>query len=77
MNLEWVDDRWHLNGKAIHAGAGIEVQWPDGAWEVVRVESGDRGRKLYAMGISYHGVYLSIRIDDGSYRLRWPQGMGL
>jgi hypothetical protein len=70
--LSWGEDRWHLGGRPIHAGAAIEVRWPDGTWEQVRVESADRGRRLYAHGIHYHGVDLSIRLDEDYYALRWP-----
>jgi len=73
--MEWIDDRWHCNGKPIHAGTGMEVQWPDGTWQRVRIESARSGRVLLAC-FDYHGLGLSIRVvgnDDGSdMPLRWP-----
>lgn len=72
--LEWIDGRWHLDGRAIHAGNCLEVRWPDGTWEAVRIESGDCGRKLFA-NFDYHGLGLSVRIAMTSERdvdLRWP-----
>jgi hypothetical protein len=68
--LEWIDDRWHLDGRGIHAGCNMEVQWPDRTWEVVRIESADCGRRLYAH-FDYHGQGLCVRVDDGDYTLRW------
>jgi hypothetical protein len=69
-NLQWIDDRWHLDGRPIHAGCGMEVQWPDGTRQHVRIESQDHGRRLYAH-FDYHGVGLGIRVDHGDYPLRW------
>lgn len=68
--LTWIDDRWHLDGCGIHAGCLMEVRWPDGTWQVVRIESGDAGRKLFAC-FDYHGLALSIRVND--CELRWPK----
>lgn len=72
--LEWFDNRWHLDGQGIHAGESLEVRWPDGTWERVRIESQDCGRRLYAHGMQYHGVDLCIRVDDDSYGygMCWP-----
>jgi hypothetical protein len=71
--IEWIEDRWHLGGRPIHAGCGMEVCWPDGTWQHVRIESGDAGRKLFAC-FDYHGLGLSIRVDDSDCQLRWPRG---
>lgn len=68
--LNLIEDRWHLNGCAIHAGCLMDVHWPDGTWQAVRVESGDAGRKLFAC-FDYHGLELSIRVND--LDLRWPK----
>ncbi len=75
MQLEWINDRWHLDGRPIHAGCGIEVRWPDGTWQPVRVESQDSGRRIYAH-FDYHGFEMAVRLDgynDGVLKLRWPQ----
>lgn len=72
--LEWIDGRWRLDGQGIHAGESIEVQWPDGTWELVRIESADAGRKLFAH-FEYHGLLVSVRVDPDAYEplpLRWP-----
>lgn len=69
--LSWTNDRWHLNGRGIHAGDCLEIRWPDGTWGAVRIESSDRGRTLFAH-FDYHGMPLCIRVDD-SVSLRWPQ----
>jgi hypothetical protein len=74
--LEWLDGRWHLDGRGIHAGASLEFRWPDGTWERVRIESGDCGRKLYAH-FDYHGLALRVRVvapDACDCELRWPIG---
>lgn len=71
MRLEWLDDRWHLDGRGIHAGDFVEIRWTDGTWEEVRVESGDRGRRLYAHAL-YHGERIAVEIDDTRHALRWP-----
>lgn len=68
--LEWIDDRWHLKGRPIHAGCGMDVRWPDGTWERVRIESAAAGRKLFAC-FAYHGLDLSIRVDDADCQFRW------
>lgn len=73
--LEWIDGRWHLDGDGIHAGVGMMVKWPDGAWERVRIESGDAGRKLFA-NFDYHGLTLCVRVDPEAYsplEMRWPK----
>lgn len=71
--LQWIDDRWHLNDRPIHAGCGMEVQWPDGTWQAVRIESEDCGRKLFAH-FKYHGLDLCVRVAapaDAGRPLRW------
>lgn len=73
--LTWDDGRWHLRGQGIHAGAVMEVRWPDGKWEKVRIESADAGRRLYAH-FKYHGVDLCVLVvvEDGyrdPFQLRW------
>ena len=73
MTLDWIDDRWHLDGQPVHAGAAMDVCWPDGTWETVRVESADRGHKLLAT-FDYHGLALCVRIwPDPDIEFRWPE----
>lgn len=69
QKLKWIDGRWNLDGRPIHAGTPMDVCWPDGTWQQVRIESADAGRKLLAC-FDYHGLDLSIRVDD--QHLRWP-----
>lgn len=74
QQLEWIDDRWHLDGRGIHAGQSLEMLWPDGTWEAVCIESEDCGRKLFAY-FDYHGRSLCVRVDSEAYYplpLRWP-----
>ena len=72
--LEWIDARWHLDGKPIHAGCGMEVRWPDGTWQHVRIESGNHGHRLLAC-FDYHGLGMCVRVDDScECELRWPTG---
>jgi len=73
MGLEWIDNRWHLDGRGIHAGESLEVQWPDRTWQRVRIESAEAGRKLFAH-FDYHGLGLCVRVDPEAYeplQLRW------
>jgi len=71
MTLSWIDDRWHLDERPIHAGACVEMRFPDGAWESVRLESADTGRLLFAH-FSYRRLPLRVRLSEGDYELRWP-----
>jgi hypothetical protein len=73
MTLDWIDGRWHLDGKGIHAGDMMEIRWPDGTWEVVRIESADRGHLLSAH-FEYHGLCLRVTAwPDTRFELRWPE----
>jgi len=77
VSLKWIDDRWHLDGEGIHAGERMEVCWPDGVWETVRIESGNCGRRLFAYFV-YHSMSLCVKVADldgnGEIRpLRWPK----
>lgn len=70
---EWIDGRWHFDGKPIHAGDGMEIRWPDKTWEPVRIESADAGRILKAY-FDHHGETLQVRVRDmdETYRdVRW------
>jgi len=48
--LAWHDGRWHLDGVGIHAGDSLYLRSWDNRelWFLVRVESTDAGRRLYA-----------------------------
>lgn len=69
--LVWHDDRWHLDDRGIHAGEQLELRGYDGQWFAVRVESGDRGRRLIAV-IGIHEIDFYCTIDPEYDRLRWP-----
>jgi hypothetical protein len=67
--LTWIDDRWRLDGKGIHAGDGMEMRFPDGTWIRGRIESQDVGRVLLFY-FDFHGMSLRVRVDHDE--LRWP-----
>jgi hypothetical protein len=69
--LEWIDGRWHVEGRGIHAGDHMEIRWPDGFWEAVRIETTNQGTVLGAY-FEHHGELCCVRIDDKHHRLRWP-----
>jgi hypothetical protein len=75
--LAWIDNRWHLEGKPIHAGAGVEIRWPDRTWESGRIESSHVGRKLW-FHFDHRGENLVVLVCDLDRDLiqqtiRWPQ----
>lgn len=75
-NLQWIDDRWHLANSGIHAGECLEIRWPDGTWEAVRIESGNRGQRLFAYA-SHCGQEFAVEVtpETGSachLQLRLP-----
>lgn len=69
-NCDWIDGRWHLNGRPVHAGSHMELLFPDGTWQRVRIESREAGRVLVAY-VFYHGEPLTLDIGC-TRRLRWP-----
>lgn len=69
--LEWLDDRWHLEGRGIHAGEQMELLCSKGEWLAVRIESSDHGRRLSAW-IRVHGRDFVSGIDTEFDALRWP-----
>ena len=74
-SMHWIEGRWHLDGKGIHAGVGIECRFPDGTWVRGRIESADAGRKLF-FHFDYHGCELQVRVDPEGYDelpIRWPE----
>lgn len=71
-SLYWQDDRWHLDGRGIHAGTTMELRGPDdGVWFAVRIESSNRGKTLIAFH-SVHGIQFTYRLDPDYDQLRWP-----
>ena len=70
--LTWKNDRWHLDGKGIHAGDGAEYRFPDGFWERGRFESQDGGRVLLFY-FRFHGMSLKLRLDPDHDDVRWPE----
>lgn len=71
--FEWIDDRWHLDGRPIHAGAFLEIRWPDGFWQSARIETANRGLVLYAH-FEHHGEAFRRAVDlaEKNRRFRWP-----
>lgn len=72
MTLEWIDDRWHLDGHGIHAGTTVELCGADGQWFPVRLESANKGQTLIAF-TRIHGLDFTKRIDTEYDQLRWPR----
>jgi len=75
LELKCINDRWHLGDREIHNGTFMELQWPDGTWEIVRVECNRAENELCAH-FYYHGEELVVRVDtpDSIRRLRWCKG---
>jgi hypothetical protein len=75
--LDWLDRRWHLGGRPIHAGYYLEVRREDGTWWDVRIESTDSGRwlRMYfdVPGMRGRQAWIHMHEDD---QLRWPKGEG-
>jgi hypothetical protein len=69
--LTWIDERWHCDGRPIHAGSQMEMQFPDGTWVEVRIESANLGQKLFAH-FDYHGQPCVIHVLEWQNQLRWP-----
>ena len=69
--LQWIDDRWHCDGRPIHAGNCLELRGDGGHWIPVRVESRDQGRELIAF-YRVHGREFCSGIETDYDKLRWP-----
>lgn len=67
--LCWVDERWHLFGRGIHAGETLELRAPDG-WITGRVESCERGRVL-VFHANLLGLTFIRTIEPENDQLRW------
>lgn len=70
--LTWVDDRWHVDGRGIHAGDAMELLTPRGGYKLVRIESADCGRRLFAYA-SIGGLDFVYTVDTQSDVFRWPE----
>jgi len=69
-NCEWIDNRWHLEGRGIHAGEHLQMQLDDG-WHDVRIESREVGEILDAyVTVSGRPFKTTLRVHD---KLRWPK----
>ena len=71
MTLKWIEDRWHCDGRGIHAGETLELRGEDWQWFPVRIESAHRGRVLIAY-VTVHGLDFTRRINEDYDELRWP-----
>jgi hypothetical protein len=69
-NCEWIEGRWHLDGRPIHAGSQMEMVFPDGTWQRIRIESENSGKVLLAY-VFYHGEPFKTKIGF-TRKLRWP-----
>jgi hypothetical protein len=45
--MKWIDERWHVAGRGIHAGDMMELRCGD-RWVLVRIESSEAGTRLFA-----------------------------
>lgn len=70
MKIEWINDRWHLDGRGIHAGDFLELK-VDTGWQTLRVESRDCGRKLDGYLYVNDGPPFIREIDPDRDVLRW------
>lgn len=70
MKLQWIDDRWHCDGRGIHAGDRMELRCDGGKWLAVRVESCNRGSGLSAI-IEVEGREFASTIEPEYDDLRW------
>jgi len=71
--LTWDGDRWHCDGRAIHAGVLMELKGAYGgsSWFEVRIESRNRGKDLVAVA-KIQGLDFTYGIDPECDQLRWP-----
>lgn len=71
-DLRWIDNRWHCQGRPIHAGCRMELKMDDGSWTPVRIESQNNGTKLIVCLHTVYGPSLDGPLKS-LHRLRWPQ----
>lgn len=73
--LTWQDDRWHLDGRPIHAGTIMVLIGGGRSRNVIRIETTNRGRTLLAFkrfnGLDYVHT-IDCDIVDGPGSLEWP-----
>jgi len=70
-NLVWVDGRWHLHGRGVHAGDTVGIQLRDHAWRECRIESRDCGQRLFAHFL-WHEEEVVLLVKD-HHLLRWER----
>ncbi len=68
--LQWIGDRWQLDGRAIQTDDEVELLCPDGHWLPVRVEQHGTSRVMLAY-FDFHGIEL-VHLIRQSNELRWP-----
>ena len=68
---EWRDGRWYLDGRPLHAGDQIEMFFPDGGWQPVRVFAADDLRCGLRVCVNFHGLLFTRMVGDA--KLRWPE----
>lgn len=71
---KWIDARWHVDGRGIHAGSGMQLRLSDGTWLPIRIETKESGRRLFAHWdpagpMERFSCISEIRDTD---ELRWP-----
>ncbi len=71
MTLEWIGDRWNCDGQSIQTGDRMEMRFTENEWLPVRIDSEDRGKKLFGF-FNFRGQELRWRIHPGRHALRWP-----
>ncbi len=84
MSLLWVDHRWHLDGRGIHAGTTLEIKLAGvgrsdhGGWQAFTIESQDSGGTLVACHRIGHLEFTCVVADrhwpaSSVEELRWPK----
>lgn len=78
MLFTWKDDRWHCDGRPIHAGTVMDLIGGGGSRMRVRIESENHGRTLRAYtrlnGLTFtHKVDCEIEVAGSVGALCWPE----
>lgn len=73
-SLDWIDGRWHCEGRGIHAGTAMLLRRDDGFWYSIRIESADSGKRLFAHFDDVEGPSLRAELDPWRHVLTWPRG---
>jgi hypothetical protein len=72
--LRWIEDCWQLDGRDIHTGDPVKMQFPDGIWIGGRIEFTGRGQTLLFY-FDFHGMDFSCHVDTRrapQCQLCWP-----